>query len=752
MKTTFRIFFLLLTIFALAFCAGCSDGEVEDTTEYTVYFRSERLKLPENFATSGNLSLAGGNLLIRGVSTDDEPDPDDPDGYAEQKRLLLTIDLATGEQTLTEQTDGGEDRLFGSFYLKSGDRFDFRIKLKDDDSGYESASLTRVRGDKELEVLDCGELFEVKISSIRVNLISGDGGFSVLTIGELGDDLVIVSNLGVVKLAKDGTKRVYTSKSELTSASFSDERLLVIYKKSNKTSAAYFDFDKFELGDPLNLPAEFTDDRDFEPLALEGYEIAAKRSDGVWGFKVVDGELKPEMICDFVGSDIAGNSLGSFIAVSPREFWLTEYDFIRGGNNIWRLTAIPTDEYVEKTTLTLAVLPRSNQGLERAVVEYNRSNDEYRIELKVYDAVNENGGIDAETTMQQFNNDLAAGKIPDAVMLEPWIDPDIYEAQGLFCDLYEVMADAGYDSSNLLECQTESFTRKSKRTGKDYLPYLALGANVSTLVSDRKVFEGRLTLERLLDLVDEGNRPANPFSDYIMVNKMLSCDLEEFIGSDGTMSFDSGLFLRFIETTRNADYMKILEEEPIFTDVLVNNYWKLIKLKRSYEDFNFAGYPDADSLGALLTPLNVFGICEKSEHKTEAFKILETLISDEWNSGRSGTGIPVVTKSAFDKYMESDISRYHYITDKSMISSKTPMSDEHIAELKKTYGSGFYYEVTDEIIEEIRSLILSARAVSALDETILSVVWEEVSATNHTAKETAAMINDRAEIIWHEKH
>ena len=80
------------------------------------------------------------------------------------------------------------------------------------------------------------------------------------------------------------------------------------------------------------------------------------------------------------------------------------------------------------------------------------------------------------------------------------------------------------------------------------------------------------------------------------------------------------------------------------------------------------------------------------------------------------------------------------------------MSDERIAELKKTYGSGFYYEVTDEIIEEIRSLILSARAVSALDETILSVVWEEVSATNHTVKETAAMINDRAEIIWHEKH
>ena len=43
MKTTFRIFFLLLTIFALAFCAGCSDGEVENTTEYTVYFRPERL-------------------------------------------------------------------------------------------------------------------------------------------------------------------------------------------------------------------------------------------------------------------------------------------------------------------------------------------------------------------------------------------------------------------------------------------------------------------------------------------------------------------------------------------------------------------------------------------------------------------------------------------------------------------------------------------------------------------------------------
>lgn len=731
-----RNLLLICLAVTLIFTFSCSE-EYEPERDYTPYFRAERFEAPDGVILGYNLRRSGGEMLIEAFTSEKFTDEN---GRADRQRRTVRVELATGEVSVSADSS----KTLGVFEA-CGDRFE--VEAEYGDSSYESVTIKRFHGDKLKETLDASEVFGVDIRRLKINL-AGEGGFNMLAVGEHDGEPVYVSNLGV-----SSGGRIYSSKEELTSAIVSGGRLMLISEKDGRGNAMNFDFDSFEPTE-IDFPERFVGDFMFLPLAVDGYDIAVRVTDGIYGMNFdADGKLVPELIFDFAGSDVPGMSIGSTAAVSATEFWLVEYDFTLDYGDpdrttIWKMTAIPTDEYAPKTELRLLCLGDISQSLERGIVNFNRANDKFRVKPDLRE-IGENEDYSAFLT--RISAELSGGDLPDGVFISGFfgIDPATYERQGLFCDLYALMDEAGFDKNNLLECQTESFTTKNTRTGKDYLPYIALSAGIKTIVSERGDLDGRLTLGMILDKIEAGELPYQPsggsktFGKRELVNTILYHDLDEFL--DGR--FDSELFRRFVSVYRG---MSELEGETTCYERnfgQLGSVWNgLLSLKSDFGDCNIAGYPGN---GVSLEVNEYFGITEKSTHKSEMFSFLAGFLTDESAVKISKSAIPVLTKSGLDAAI-SRLDKYHAVAGRSYMSAPTPFTDEEKKDFEKQ-GSALYFELDDEFIAVIKELVGSARAESALKSDIMSVIREELSAEHQSVDEICAFIDDRVGTIVSER-
>lgn len=75
--------------------------------------------------------------------------------------------------------------------------------------------------------------------------------------------------------------------------------------------------------------------------------------------------------------------------------------------------------------------------IRKAVIEFNRSSQEYRIQIKDYYDQEEN--VDYDKIIEKLNNDIIAGNMPDILLVNSEMPFDSYVSKGLFYDLYKLM-------------------------------------------------------------------------------------------------------------------------------------------------------------------------------------------------------------------------------------------------------------------------------------------------------------------------
>ncbi len=722
---------IFLSIAAMLLFVGCSENK-EETVDNSVYFRAERFYAPSGVVLGSNIELSGDSLLIKCFT---EETYENEYGILDRKLLTISINTETGEQNVFSETE------YPSKVFNVGDR-QYEVEAKIGDSCYESVVINDYSNDKLIESYDAAEIFDFDISKLKIDL-AGEGGFKLLTIGEHNGSMVFVSNLGV-----SCGGRIYSSRDELTEAMFSGENLIIISEKGS------YSFD-FELFEPVEMvfPENFVNDFKFTPITVEGYDIAAVISNGVYGFKYdQEGQLDYELILDFVGSDIAGNSIGDIVSVSPSEFWLVEYDYsVAYGDedhmSIWKLTAIPEDEYVPKTELVLVCPVTSDQLIESAVVKFNRANDDYRI---ILDVTKKSENEDRDAFLTRLSAELISGK-QDAVLLSTVSGLDIssFERQGMFTDLYGLMDNAGFDKKNLLDCQTESFVMRNTRTGKYYLPYISVYSRISTLVSEKKEFDGQVSLEYLLDIIDSGRIPyysvSNTFRKSDIIYDMLYHELDSFI-NDGDLKFESELFKRIVESYRN---MGELSGEPVFTKKsfsTIGNFSGIISLKKDFEDYNIAGFPGNK---VVLEPFEYFGICESSEHKDVMFEFLMTLLDDKTQCSMEISRFPSITATSLESVID-DMDEYYAFSGRIMSSMDEPFTKEN-SDIWR-YGDVLYFTLDDEMEREIYDLINGARAEENIKDDIIEIIYEEVSNQDHGVDDVCKYVQDRVSTFWNERN
>ncbi len=761
MKHLRLLFCSVMLLMTILLCACNKTEDIPpDDAEISTVFRIEQIELPDTFRLkSEDLCISGGKVIIGGWS---KIDPDKP--WEDQKRLTGEIDPATGEITLNElgifDPDGWN--ILSVSYSDAGEKF--IVKGLQRETFYEEVVISRQSADgTELASYDCAELFLLDLSHFKIDAISGNGGFYIRAVLEQDGFLYIVSNTGIVRIAKNGAYTRIESRNEISTAALTDSGILLFFNGNRSSKPAYADFDAGKLVD-VNITQG--NGGSFVPFPLKGYEFGVLMSrSGLYGYqKNETDELEEVLLCDFNASDISGDIFNA-ASISAQEFYIVRYDFVENTNRLYKLTMIKPEDIVEKIHLSVAMFGFIDTTVQNAITDFNLTNEHYHLDIKLYSTTDENGGVNSNDISALFEKDIVSGNIPDILVTNDFLNISYienYAQKGMFCDLYTLMENAGWDKTQLLECVTESFERNNSTTGRMELPYLPLVSNVQTLYGKTSDFSGRLTLDTVLDKLDS-LKDDQRLIDYTRLEYFLCHTLEEFIDdATGEIEFDTPVFRRYCEMYKRADefwrmdiqargndiYAAFREGISLLTSCDLENTYKYFNFLTTQEsdDIIEVGYPDRDSSGILLKPRSVFAISETCENKDTAFAFLASLLQDKYfgSSPHSGNSIPLITMEILDNFLEN-FSRYIYFNEQYTSYGMTPPEDEETD----------YYYIEDALIENYRAMLLSARAESPVNDKIMDIIREELS--TYTARSDLSLdevikhINSRVSIYYNEQ-
>ncbi len=690
-KNTAFITVMIFIIFTFSALSSCGKEEIQ--TEKTNY-RASVVALPAGF-TPDSLSGVGDVLTL--------------DGYSDDGAARVRFDTSSGA-FLTEDVISGSGKRIAGF-----DSGDCAFVVESVGDGETSDYLIKKLG-KNGEVkreYSASELFGIDISAFGGDLISGEGVFSILFCASGGDYDYIVSNTGAVRADKNGGVILVESEKKLFSARLG-EKLIV-----SDGSDCEVNFDRGEL-----VKTDYEIPRGYV-FSLEGYDLATLSGGIVCGYTLSDGEFVGKELFDATyvgipGSPAAAVSVGDVI-------YILSFDLQSGENNLWRVEPCEEDERI---ILTLGVVAHHVDPMtSNAVAEFNRTNGGYRIKIRTYSS--SDGRPTSKSEVDAVECGLISGDIPDIILISPeYADLENYASKGVFEPLDGFLTDA---------------ERANRLSGDKYT--FPLEAEVRTLLGRRGDFPDRMELDAALDkLYSLPDDQALFFN--MKFSELLTLSLGEFIDEDGTTNFDSELFRRFAAAfyelgdkyhseavVTNDRFASLANGEVLLSrESLLPAVFAKYSLKYGVDDITDVGYPGGD----LLTVLFSGGISAKSLHKDAAWEFLRLRVSDKYLFDRYSTYIPIATKSAFSKYVESK-PKYMRLEGDSFISS-----DER--------PEGRYFDIS-AIMSEIEESILSARVQSRREKLILNVIVEELSewkSRGGELDETIKVIDDRVSTIRNE--
>ncbi len=459
---------------------------------------------------------------------------------------------------------------------------------------------------------------------------------------------------------------------------------------------------------------------------------------------VVSGEITT--VTDVMDMDINPDYIQTVYALSDGSLLISVWDYMASEGGAEMLIAKPVDPstIVEKTELTIATMYTS-QGLNEAVIAFNRSNEEYRI--KIVDYMTEDYDYDAAITNLQ--NDIVAGNVPDMIDVSssnaPWRN---WAAKDVITDLYPLMeADGDFAKEELLANVRTAY----EVNGSLYV--LPTTVMLNGVMVKEKFVPGVTSLspEFLLELESQLPEDADLFwynyqgeIMYSMVyNNMTSyVDYEK-----GECYFDTDEFKAVLEYAKAqpAEMIwddsvtlpgQLKEDKIIFYNMSIGQMpdWQFHNYVFG-EDVTILGYgkEGEDSL-KLMTNGCALTITEACEHKDVAWDFLKTFVSEEAQTAEHMWGIPV-TQTGLDNF----------------IYEAQHMEGEHgyswdDVDMKIT-------SATDEEVEEFLAVFERADEVSTQDSAIMAIIEEEVAPYfqgQKTADEVADIIQSRVDIYLKE--
>lgn len=394
--------------------------------------------------------------------------------------------------------------------------------------------------------------------------------------------------------------------------------------------------------------------------------------------------------------------------------------------------------------------------VKQRIVEFNKNNDLYQIEVTCYSDYDDGtGNYDAWLT--KFNNDLTSGNIPDIILLDASMPVDSYIAKGLLSDLYKFMdKDEEINKENYLPNVLEAFSQNGK------LYSITPSFSIQTVVGAASDVgtENGWTMADYIALAEKNPDKqlfAEMTRDSFLYNQLSYCIGSYVDKSTGKCSFNSDGFKQLLEVANT--YPKEINWDELYAD---DNYWmdrekqfrdKKVLLNTDYinnfesireneqgrfgEPITYVGYPCENKNGSVIMPDNEFAITAKAKNPDGAWEFVKYFLTEEYQN--SVSGLPIM-ESAYAGLMEKAKEKPFYMDENDVKQ-----------EYDRTYWLGDQ-EIkigvnTDEDNEKLMNFIKSVNSKQSYDKELVKIITEEAEAYfsgQKSVDEVADIIQNRA--------
>lgn len=462
-----------------------------------------------------------------------------------------------------------------------------------------------------------------------------------------------------------------------------------------------------------------------------GKSLYAASDSGI--YKVDMEEKTFTKVMDFIASGLDATGVQALAAFDDTTMAavLSDND---GNTQLCVLTKAKASDKKDKKTLTVGGYSL-DYSVRKAIVAFNKAHDDFQIEIKDYTSYDSDEGTEGIT---QLNTDIISGKAPDIMVLDNDMPVASYIEKGVLLSLDDYLdSDGDIQKEDYLTNISDAF----RTDGKTYeiIPAFTLEtvAGKTSDIGDGKSF----TMETLRQLQKEKNiDSAYLFGLYdrdTLLDTALSFTGNEYVDLAGKKStFDSdsfrdllGLVKECPDTISDEQYS---EDSSTFyrsgkallyiSDLTSFSDYQTITQGMFGDSVTFTGFPTDKNSGIVIRPQMQLAISSSAEDPDACWDFLKYFLQDDFQSlvEQNFACWPVSIK-AVDALGEEAKKNPAY-TDEDGNEVEQPneyyLGTESI-ELKP---------LTDEEVETVKNILMSASEPYYYDEDVEKIISEETGA------------------------
>ena len=501
-----------------------------------------------------------------------------------------------------------------------------------------------------------------------------------------------------------------------------------------------------------------------------------------------------EILINWINSGISSDSMHDMVMLPDEKiiFITSSWDYYETEwgvkHEVTMLSKVPADSVPQRTVLTLACY-WLDWSLRSAIVNFNKTNLEYRIHVNEYQIYNTSDDYTAGLT--KLNTEIISGNIPDMILTQN-LPFSRYAARGLLEDLYPYIdADPEYNRANLVE----GALRAAEMGGKLYQIFPSF--TIDTLWGNPSVLgEGAgWSVDEFVSVLMENPQATYPMGYYLTKTSFLYravyLGMDRFIDwSAGTANFDSEEFIALLEFANSLPEEIIYQDDVwISEDELLKTGEQIMRMGTVYDfatplmerytfggELVYKGFPTNSGTGHTMNISAGIAMTTTCKDKEAAWNFMRDVLEDMESSQRMYYwGFPV-NRAAFDKRVEELLTQEYY-TDADGNEVEIPKfgvysdgvnsgwtsfyadSFPHIAEIVNQNGFEGYFGVESmeyiyapdrEELDIVFELIDSQSTIGGIyDESLMSIIQEDAESFfngRSTAADAARVIQSRVSI------
>lgn len=840
MKTK-RIFALLLAaLMIVGLFAGCSKDETKDpgktesngslidqtkpaatTAKYAYQADYFDLTMPDGVQYLNQICAAGTTLYasvgIQGEEiTNTDPDTGETWSYYNTRLAMLTIDPDTGVCTelsnlqLPEVPEGADGSVDCYNMIGSDDGtlwmlvnvYATQYELPDDfdpntDSKWNYPS-TDIGGSYLMHVAADGstiasiDLSDTNADDTEDGMSSNLSSFAVDAAGNLYvsdyNNIYVLDAEGNVQFKLDGSQ--YNGSLNRLNA---QQVGVMWYNYTDDVNAAdengqYFvpiDLETKDWGEKVKLPSNvwsiFPGD--------DAYDFYYAYNNNIYGYAAKT-DTKDKLV-DWLACDVDTNNMTGFSMLSDSRVAALMQDWNTDPTTyqLIVLHRVDASEIKEKKVLTLACM-YLDWNLRSMIVEYNKTNDEYRINVVDYSEYATDDDYNAGVT--KLTTEIISGSVPD-IFLTSNLPIDKYAAKGVIADLNTFMDGGNGLSRDYFVPQVMSALEKD---GKLYeLPTsfsVQTAYALSSIASQYDTWNVAAVQDAMTQLQEGATVFSNGWTKNTALSNCLSRNLSAFVDwTTGKCEFDSEAFQQLLafcnsfpaETSDgdgaiayassadiavddamwDSDATRITNGKQLMSTIGMYSFdsyiWNVYAIR---DKITFTGYPTEDGSGSSFELQMPMAISSVTKYPDAAWDFVCSIIKkmNTIDENNYYYGFPI-SQAAFDAEM-TDIMTEQYQLDENGEQVDWDGDGEPDKAIRGSYetmenGETVYkdvYALTQEDIDQILGVINSTRSVYDYDQEILDIITDEVAAYfagDKDVQTTANMIQSRVNLYVQEQ-